>query len=140
MVLDSKECKILNCWRIGKNGPIKNLILAAFRIICHFEKLLNQILQFFFFFIDIEFSFLPVFIQTAFENFDFPFHNFYFWSIWLSIYQKEIPRPMSYFYLSSILPFFGIFQVGDAAPPSVSTMTSSQIHLWSSVLWMPLEY
>ena len=34
----------------------------------------------------------------------------------------------------------GIFQVGDAAPPSVSTMTSSQIHLWSSVLWMLLEY
>ena len=103
MVLDSKECKILNCWRIGKNGPIKNLILAAFRIICHFEKLLNQILQFFFFFIDIEFSFLPVFIQSAFENFDFPFHNFYFWSIWLSIYQKEIPRPKSYFYLLSSL-------------------------------------
>ena len=103
MVHDSKEWKILNFWRIGKNGPIKTWFWQPFEWICHLEKLLNQILQFFFFFIDIEFSFLPVFIQSAFENFDFPFHNLYFWSIWLSIYQKEIPRPKSYFYLLSSL-------------------------------------
>ena len=70
----------------------------------------------------------------------FPLHSWlYFLYITLAILLPCPPVPLLGGCRNPPAPP-GIFQVGDAAPPSVSTMTSSQIHLWSSVLWMPLEY
>ena len=103
MVLDSKECKILNCWRIGKNGPIKNLILAAFRMNLSFRKTFE--------------SNSPVFL-LFYWHWIFLSSSFYskcIWKLWLSVSQfiflinliiyisNEIPRPKSYFYLLSSL-------------------------------------